>query len=59
MMNKNKSDPDFNVYSRMNKIFKNRSDPPINIEMTVNISETLTSALTAVYNKNKARKILP
>ena len=59
MMNKNRSEPDFNVYSSMNKIFKNSSDPPINIEMTVNISETLTSARTDVYNKNKARKILP
>ena len=59
MMIKNRSDPDFNVYSSMNKIFKKSSDPPINIEMTVNISETLTSARTAVYNKNKARKILP
>lgn len=59
MMIKNRSDPDFNVYSSMNKIFNKSSDPPINIEMTVNISETLTSARTAVYNKNKARKILP
>ena len=59
MMDKNRSEPDFNVYSSMNKIFKNSSDPTINIEMTVNISETLTSARTAEYNKNKEVKIIP
>ena len=44
---KNRSEPDFNVYWSMNKIFKNSSDPPINTEMTVKISETLTSARIA------------
>ena len=59
MIVKNRPDPDFNVYWSMNKILKNSSDPPINIEMTVKPSVTLTSARTAVDNKNKATKILP